>query len=164
MALKFLYMEDSNEARNNFVRNLQGNHQVTFASDLISLNDLLYTDRGYENFDVVLLDLSLALPADISNDDLREAIPEFKNTNVPSYLEGVSNLYGFDYFRLVINTRKETKQMVKERRVILFSGHAKRLRAKGLYTEQLYPTTRLVDRADKGAYDELIAYIYSLRK
>jgi len=155
---KVLIVEDSAEAIYGYERNLQDKYRedfdIAFVDSLITLDEMLYDDEGYKEYDAVAIDLNLEMPQ-YTYDDLEDDIPEFGDAvaageKLPTELHGEIPLYGFDYFRLVIMARAETQKMVEEGRIILLSGHAAKL-----VKEKLFPlearncdTVTLIDRAD----------------
>jgi len=154
MSLEILYLEDRSEARKAVAPTLAG-HNVVFVSELGSLDDFLYDEEGYKYYDVIILDASMELYVH-TEDELKKIIPEFaeddfKHSVLPSKLP----LWGFDYFKWVINARPQTRQMVKEGRVILFTGHASKLTQNGLFSDELFPHTPLINRGSRHAEEQL---------
>jgi len=164
MPINILYIEDNREAQTNIRRVVDTSHRIVYTEDLLTFDERLYDEEGFNTYDFLILDLALAMPGDITLDDLREAIPEFGPTYTPTYCEAYIPLIGFDYFNLVVNKRDETKAMVNEGRVVLLSGHAKKLRDKEIFTQQKFPNVTLIDRGEKGAYNELLKIIKTIEE
>lgn len=147
--VQILITDDAESARKDFCDYFRDEYILDFVDTITSLDEFLYVEEGYKTYAAIMIDLNLDMP-NISRERLKKEIPEFKNMDKPIQLEGNIPLYGFDYFTRVILTRPETQQMVNEGRIILFSGHAAKIRKEGLFTNEKYPHTQLIDRAEGG--------------
>jgi hypothetical protein len=163
MSLRVIYIESSFSGRKALRTWLEERHTVKFVEDLIDLDELLYDMEGYRKYDVLIVDLALDLSSGISMDDLKNTIPEFEDI-VFTQVSGSITLLGFDYYKHVLRKRPQTEKMVAEKRVILFSGHAKIIRSSNYYTDEDFPTTPLIDRADAEAMDKLGTLFNEFRK
>jgi hypothetical protein len=158
--LRILYVEDARKGREALDLIIKKQHDVDFVTDLIALDEYLYDLDGYNKYDVLLIDLSIEM-SDISIDELKQVIREFNYAAFKATeLRAQIPLYAFDYFTHVVNTRPETKTMVKEGRVALISGQAESLKKSGKYTKVLFPDTPLISRGDKDA-DKMLEQVFT---
>ena len=163
MSIKVLYLEDNLTSRreiHKFNEDYQesGNHQIDFVNTLTGFDEELYELDGYKTYAVVVVDLSINMPF-LTREQIIERIPLLNVKGVPTTCAESIPLYGLDYYKLVVAQRVETKQMVEQGRVILFSGHAAKVVSRGLYDKQqeIFKHTELIDRAERDATKKLFS-------
>jgi len=155
MKLKILYIESSTDGQNNLLMDIQGRHEVYIVEDLIDLDTVLYDMKGYNAYDVLIVDLALEKTSGVAINELFEVIPELKTMDAFTVVGGGIKLLGFDYVKRVVMKRDDTRKMVEEGRIILLSGHARILKSSQEYTKEMFPTIELIDRSDADYYDAL---------
>jgi len=163
MELKVLYIESHEDGRKVFREWAKDQYDVTIVEDLIDLDELLYNRKGYDKYDALVIDLALSKAHGITIEDYCDEIPEFQDINFTN-ASGSITLLGFDYFKYVVLTRPETDSMVKDKRVVLLSGHAKIVRRDNIFTDSEFPHTELIDRADRQSMDKLAEIFEQIRQ
>jgi len=171
--MEILHLENSHHARQVFSSEYGGGYlkgwNLCFEDTITGLHEELYDDngfytyKGYEKYDFVVIDLAISMPS-LTKAEICEHIKELNIPEVPMLCEADIPLWGLDYYKHVIAVRPETRKMVEEGRVILFSGHAAKIREKGLYNEKdpIYVNTRLIDRGVGDSTTELVELIKSI--
>ena len=150
--MRVLYLEDRQIGRDNIDDYNQERHEIDFVDTITAFDEFLYEMNGYEKYDAVVIDLAIDMPL-LTKDDIVNRIPELNRDEIPTKCIGITiPLYGLDYFKYVIAVRPETENMLKDGRVLFFSGHAKKAKNRGLYDEnmEIFKHTKMFDRAERG--------------
>ena len=164
--MNILYLEDNPVARKNIADFNAGRHKIDFVDKITALNEILYDEEGYKEYGAVVLDLSINMPL-LTRAQIIKRIPLLNKPDVPTTCSDIDiPLYGLDYYRYVIAKRLETRKMVMEGRIILFTGHAQKIRNKGLYNEKDndFITTKLIDRAARNATSDLFIEFMNIQE
>jgi len=165
--MKVLYLEDNDNACKNIEEFNREEFQIDidFVDTITALDEILYEMEEYKNYGAVVIDLSIDMPF-FTKEDIVKQIPELGREDVPTTCtEQYIPLYGLDYYKYVIAKRSQTQKMVEEGRIIFFTGHASKIRSRGLYSEKdpLFKNTRLIDRAEKNATGKLFSILRELK-
>jgi hypothetical protein len=163
--MKVLYLEDSANSFKNIEDFNRGEFQIDFVNTVTALDEVLYEMEEYKNYCAVVMDLSIDMPF-LTKENIVRRIPELDRKDVPTTCtEQYIPLYGLDYYKHVIAKRSQTQKMVEEGRIILFTGHASRIKSRGLYSEKdpLFENTRLIDRAEENATGKLFSILRELK-
>jgi len=177
MGMTVLYLEETYSARKSIIdfseRHYQEDrHKFVFVETVTALDEYIYEMEGYNTYGAIAVDLAVEMSL-LPREDIVSRIPLLDRDDVPTKCIDDSApgnpsipLYGLDYFRLVIAKRKETQQMVSEGRVVLFSGHAAKIRSRGLYNETLaeFANTQLIDRAERDATGKLFSMLSTIEE
>lgn len=142
--LNTLLLEDEGEFAKSVVDSLYP-HIVEWADNLIDFNSLLYEDPKVRAYDLVFLDLHLDIP-DSHLELLLGEVPQMKDFTACTVRS--IPLYGLDYFKAKVLTDSTTKDIAKEKFVLL-SGHARIVRMEALFEKHRidFPYERLLDKA-----------------
>ena len=163
MQLQILFLEDKQEAQMAISNSLQCKYNIKFVSELGSFNDFLYNDEGYQSHDVIIIDASMDLDG-YTEEEIKDLIPYFNTTDfVPSGVVAGLPLWGLDYFKHVVAIRAETQDMLNEGRIILFTGHASKLIHYGLFKQEEYPDTQLINRGEADSEKKLITMLEEIQ-
>lgn len=165
MGMKVLLLEDYGKARENVDIYFRNRFQFSYVDTVTALDEFLFDMEGYNEYGALVLDLCINMPL-FTREEIVKRIPLLDCADVPTECEAHILLYGLDYFKLVIAQRPETKDMVESGRVIFFSGHANKIRSKGIYDEKMivFRHTALIDRAEENAMPCLFSKLSDIEK
>ncbi|GHV09079.1 hypothetical protein FACS1894217_12590 [Clostridia bacterium] len=150
--MKVLYLEDNLLAIDNIQSANMDRFQISFVRTITAFDECLFESAEHCDYGAIVLDLCIEMPR-LTKEEIVALIPELNRDDVPSYCIAGKNipLYGLDYFKHVMSVRNKTKNLINQGRVIFFSGHAAKIKSRGIYDQknEMFRNVNLFDRVEK---------------